>query len=428
MGNFMTSSADGQDRLQEIWAEWSLTPDETMSKAQLGALDAVAKWLEAGQTDPEVMIRAVQLLLADPERPDARQRASWKSLRKAVQENWTNAGTFRDHFSYGQALVLAAWPDEQSGWLNRSTLLDSGWELRRGNEPKEIAKWRMRYAAPCVPTVQSADATKVMAPLPKAAQLAKVAEVKSEAKEAIKELNESGRNAWNYSGQAVITLLNAHNAAITQLSSALGALHGDLTQVNSTSYWSLKNLSDHVNSSADKLRREINNEIGRSESKLNLLWWGQSRYCRALRKPYLRLKSDPAALLWWTAREAAELSLAVDVEPAAAYLVETLNNLDQNIDDKKSVLVWMEEFYKTLRQAGDKVPKLSDRLDKIAKEDALGLPVTWVRQQVMRKNDFDPQAAKEAIALQLDEEIDRGDWASWVFRETLLDLHLASAQ
>lgn len=395
-----------------------------MSKAQLGALDAVAKWLEAGQTDPEVMIRAVQLLLADPERSDVRQRASWVALRKAVQKQWTNAGTGKEHFFYAQALMLAAWPEEPDGWLNRSVLLDSGWQLRRGQESNEIAKWRTGLAPSWVPMVQPADATKVIAPLPKAAQLTKVGEVKSETKEAIKELNENGRNAWNYSGQAVITLLNAHNVAITQLSSAMATLHGDVTQVNSTSYWSLKNLTDHVNTSADKLRREVNAELIRSESKLNLLWWGQSRYCRALRKPYLRMKSDSATLLWWAAREAAELSLSVDVEPAAAYLLNTLHDLDQDIDEKKSVLDWMKELDATLKQAGDKVVPLSACLDKIAKEDALGLPVTWVRRRRMLRDDFDVETAKNDVALNLDEEIDRGDWASWVFRETLLDLYL----
>jgi len=77
-----------------------------------------------------------------------------------------------------------------------------------------------------------------------------------------------------------------------------------------------------------------------------------------------------------------------------------------------------------LNAARNNVPRLSKRLDDIAKLDALGLPVTWVRRRVMDKEPFDRDAAKNDVALHLEEKIDRGDWASWVFRETLLDLHL----
>lgn len=419
----MTSSADGQDRLQEIWAAWSLTPDETMSKAQLGALDAVAKWLEAGQTDPEVMIRAVQLLLADPERPDARQRASWKSLRKAVQENWTNAGTFRDHFSYGQALVLAAWPDEPDGWLNRSALLDSGWELRRGQEPKEIAKWcdRQPQSQPVEDAHTKPESKSGIALAePTLTQLFGITPFDSKA--VLLKISNNGGQTTDYFavGADISTILTKHEEAFAALSESTVVAASDIKQIASA----LNAVKAHVDTAPRLIRTEVERVLGSTHSKLNLLWWGQSRYCRALRKPYLRLKSDSAALLWWTAREAAELSLSVDVEPAAAYLVETLHNLDQNIDEKKPVLEWMKELDGTLKQAGDKVLPLSGRLDKIAKEDALGLPVTWVRRRRMLKDDFNDEAAKNDVALNLDEEIDRGDWASWVFRETLLDLHL----
>lgn len=420
----MTSSADGQDRLQEIWAAWSLTPDETMSKAQLGALDAVAKWLEAGQTDPEVMIRAVQLMLADPERPDVRQRASWKALRRAVQESWTNAGTFRDHFSYGQALLLATWPKEENGWLRRAALLDSAWVLRKGREPKEFGAWRTRANEELAPALGVAGTSSRAVNLP---QIGTFGGITLDTANDIKHINGRLNHQIEESRKQIFNMLSAHDTAIQLLAKGLTTLSTDTAKLTDDN-GPLANAISRLNTISSEVRDGINKAVGRTESKLDLLWWGQSRYCRTLRKPYLRMKSDPSALLWWTAREAAELSQSVEVEPAAAYLVETLHTLDQNIDDKKSVVDWMQELHRSLKQAGDKVPRLSARLEKIAKEDCLGMPVTWVRRRVMDKDDFNADEAKNDVALLLDEEIDRGEWASWVFRETLLDLHLAGRQ
>jgi len=412
----MTSSADGQDRLQEIWDAWGLTRDEPMSKAQLGALQAVSSWVAAGQTDPETMIRAVQLLLADPERTDMRQRACWTGLRKAVQKEWPSASAvIKDHLRFAQALLLIAWPAKVEGWLIRASLLDSAWELRQGEEPKEVAQWRINHVVKSAHSLTNEknydDANE------RKDRITQFKGIKWEALTSLTEISEAKRLEIQGAVSHLVPIARDHAKAIMSLSDTLTEVASGVENIRQEFVGQTKITTAVISVALDEVR-----------DKLNLLWWGQSRYCRALRKPYLRLKSDPAALLWWTAREASELSLSVDVEPAAAYLVETLHNLGQGIDDKKTVLVWMEEFYKTLRQAGDKVPTLSERLDKIAKEDALGLPVTWVRQRVMRKDEFDPQAAKEAIALQLDEEIDRGDWASWIFRETLLDLHLASPQ
>ena len=49
--------------------------------------------------------------------------------------------------------------------------------------------------------------------------------------------------------------------------------------------------------------------------------------------------------------------------------------------------------------------------------------MTWVRLKAAQK---DPLiGAADEVAIDLDAEIDRGEWASWIFRETLLDLHLS---
>jgi hypothetical protein len=158
------------------------------------------------------------------------------------------------------------------------------------------------------------------------------------------------------------------------------------------------------------------------KGELDLLWWGQARYCESLRKPFRRIQ-PPEDVLWWAAREAADRAQGVDVEPAAAYLVETLHALGQDASERRSLLQWMEGLHASLNRAPQLVPALSEPLERYAREDALGLPVTWVRLQAARKESL--EGAAEKVALDLKAEIDRGQWASWILRECLLDLHLA---
>ena len=53
--------------LNVIRREWGISAggDETTAQAQLRALEPLAKWLREGADSPKVVIRAVQLLLAD---------------------------------------------------------------------------------------------------------------------------------------------------------------------------------------------------------------------------------------------------------------------------------------------------------------------------------------------------------------------------
>lgn len=432
----MTSSADGQDRLtknlQRLWNEWGLDPEEAggpTTDVLDHAVHDVAAWLRDGEVDPIIAVRAIQMLLADLSRTDVRKRPCWRSVCEALKGkgSWKNPGNKDDHLLYLQALVLASWPHEkEQGFLSVKPLFDLAWNIRRDDPRtrKAFENWRDSSIQSKSVVVNAASNLPTLTEYPPSLNL----NLKTFLKQ-IEENQSHGHVAQI--GPSLVKVLNAHNDALLALTSANPANAQEPASQNQQGTDLAGNgimLAFLRKGAWDRGVQEINAALDTlqesTESKLNLLWWGQSRYCRALRKPYLRLKSDSAALLWWTAREAAELSLSVDVEPAAAYLVETLHNLDQPIDEKKSVLEWMKELDGTLKQASDKVPGLSNRLDKIAKEDALGLPVTWVRQRAMHRDEFDPQAAKEAIALQLDEEIDRGDWASWVFRETLLDLHL----
>lgn len=404
----MTASAgDIGERLSEIWATWGLSPDVALGEVQLRALRAVSDWLEQGKTDPEIAIRAVQILLADPERPGWNRRASWVALRKVLKEAWANAGTGPDHLFYAQALLLAAWPSgSQEGWLSLAQLMDSAWEVMkgRGRQSTELNTWRQGARRDWGPGTEREK--------PAAADggLEQLADIRfsDSFDKWWAHLSENVGTQWYYNNFAkqLVGILGDHRSAFDQIASAL------------------KVLMSTVQRQRDDLGARVTESIEHSRCEVDLLWWGQARYCRARQKPYRRM-SDPEDVLWCTAYEAAQLARSLDVEPAAAYLVETLHALDQNIFEKKSLLRWMEGLHAVLSTAANAVPTLSQGLQQIAKDDALGLPVTWAR---LRAAANEPLAgAADAVALDLDAEIDRGQWASWLFREILLDLRIADS-
>jgi hypothetical protein len=180
---------------------------------------------------------------------------------------------------------------------------------------------------------------------------------------------------------------------------------------------------------ANQTGNALNNLAGQSPSTLDLLWWGQSRYSQAARRPYRRIK-DATERLWWMAWEASELALGLPADPAASFLVETLYQLEGTAVEKQErpLKDWLGELISMLRS----LPQtdtliMSETLEELATEDALGLPVTWARLEAMnpkgKDSDFG-ERAREALALDVDAQLSRGDWAAWLFREALLDRYL----
>jgi GTPase-associated system helical domain len=410
----MTSSdGDVRERLSELWAAWGLTPSEAASQAQHDAVDAVAAWLRQGAKQPDVAIRAAQILLSDPEKVGSVKRPSWTALRRVLTEAWPNAGTLEEHSLYSQALLLAAWPrGVQEGALALVPLLRSAWDVMRGRQQQEeaISQWREEVSGALSPPNLGRFSEASPPAVPEIARFDGLALNSAAALQHVRTYQSQPQ--FNTVGPQLVAILQDHHAALEALGTGLASLSQEFPEA-------LEGVATYAHAIVQEAVRNARNGAG----ELNLLWWGQARYCRALNLPYRRVRPDAAAL-WWTAREAAELSLSLEVEPAAAYLVETLRSLDQDVFEKRSLLRWMEELHGALTDANDKVPRLSDRLDAIAAGDALGLPVTWVRRLAARKQ---PLAnASEAVALDLDAVIDRGQWASWMFRESILDLHLAN--
>ncbi|WP_437780664.1 GTPase-associated system all-helical protein GASH [Sorangium sp. So ce1097] len=411
------SAEDIRDRLIEIWRSWSLAPEVAFSEAQRRALDAVSAWLERAKREPEIAIRAVQILLADPERPDVKKHACWGALRRELKEAWANVGTGRDDLFYGQALLLAAWPGgTQQGWLSVAEPMDSAWEVTRGRQRQreDLVSWRVTTRSPGATDEQATGSEAEARAL--GADFTPFEGVTLSTESALQQVRKSaGQQYYNTVGPHVSLVLNEHHAALATLSDAV-------SRTSKECAWYSERLAAYIGQVVQDEMRRMREERTKSRAELDLLWWGQARYCRACQKSYRRM-SDPADVLWWAAREAAELSRSLDVEPAAAYLVETLRALNQDIFERKPLLRWMEELHAALTKAPSSAPPLSQRLQQIANDDALGLPVTWVRLQAAAKEPL--AGASDAIALNLDAEIDRGAWASWLFRETLLDLRLA---
>jgi hypothetical protein len=390
--------SDTRGRLRQIWSAWELQPSEALGDKQIEALDAAEAWLQRGTHDPEIVVRAVQVLLAEPERPGWKDRPCWQALCTALAEVWTNAGTGNDHMIYGQALLLAAWPESApEGWMSAALLLDAAWSTMRGRRAARthIESWRRHMLSATSAKRQLAEGNeRVGAQLTEpfaGVAFASSTDITSQLQQNV------AQQTWNRVGPQLQQILSDHRTNIELLGAALTTL-----------------------SKESRHNAEALNTI-HSGAELDLLWWGQSRYCRPIRKPYRCMAPDD--VLWWASHEAAHLSCSLEVEPAAAYLIETLHALGQEITkEKKPLHAWMNDLHATLRRASGTVPVISARLAQIANGDALGLPVTWVRLQAARNADL--AGAAEAIWLNLDAEIDRGDWASWIFRESLLDVRL----
>ena len=158
-----------------------------------------------------------------------------------------------------------------------------------------------------------------------------------------------------------------------------------------------------------------------ASAEQKLLWWSQSRYCAPLRRPYRTLRADPIATVWWAAVEVAELGKPLEFAPLSAFLVNTLETLGLDVNEKKSASAWLASLAEVLKAVPSELrthvtPK--DPLKSLAEKDALGLPVTWLRLE--KEGEL-----SSAVALDLELEIDLGDLAEWLLGELLLDHRMA---
>jgi hypothetical protein len=307
-------------------------------------------------------------------------------------------GTAPEHLFYGQALLLAAWPEEwDHSDLALARLLDSAWLVTRGRPKQQaaITNWR-KPSKPRSSAIKSESPTR-----PPAVSAFPGVRFSANFNGHLSHLADNIGQTWNF------------NSFGTQLKTVLTDYRDAFTAIGSF----LQELPSQVSPAAQQ-------QHNHRDAELDLLWWGQARYCHALAIPYRNLaRTDAESALWWATYEAANLSLSLQTAPAAAYLVETLHSLDQDVFERKSLIQWIEATHAVLLTAGDKAPPVGKRLTSFVDSDALGLPVTWARLKAARKEPL--VNVGEARALDVGAEVDRGEWVSWIFRELLLDLHLA---
>lgn len=397
-------------RLNQIRKEWGLEADEPTAKAQTQALEPLQKWLLTGVKSPEVVIRAVQVLLADPEIPGVDQRPAIDEVSQQVSEIWANSGQGPQGVLGLQAMVLAAWPYEQGqGWFVLTPMLDSAWAVMEGRSRQRrlIKEWRGSLVRPAASTAPARLNIEIAGSQQNSVGPAQLSAAKTLPQ--IEHLRAGTAQNWDYYsdfGKQLVAVLDAHAADLKVLSTVVESQPAKLLSAWKTS-----------------LETGLAGALKSSRSELELVWWGQARYSRELAKPYRRIKS-PDERLWWMAFECARLAIGLDVEPAASFFVETLCQAGDDITEKRPLKQWIRELVFVLR---DVKFNPSKRLAALASNDSLGLPVTWAWLESAKsehQNETLEERAHVETGLSLGVEIDRGEWASWVFREVLLDWHL----
>jgi hypothetical protein len=400
--------------LGDIRREWTLSSDETTAQAQNKAVEALAKWLVEQQTSRNVALRVVQTMLADPEEPGIERHTSIQSCIEPVVGTWATAGVGSKGLQGLQAMLLAAFPTDAGAAADIVPLLESAWAAVKGRvraKPR-IERWRRQLAAP---TLYGAE--KSLEPLSNAPKLKKTAKL-AEFPEPDPDFQHLEANAsvnWYFSNfsRQLVNVLRRHGNGLQAVAAGLAAT------------------SDGVQVALDEVYKRVRLALAiqnRAQATQNLLWWGQAKYSYSLSSPFRSLNGIEQ--LWWLAWEAAQLSVTVEIESAASYLVEVVHQLNGVSKVKKPLSGWLEELVKFLSSA-QKMPgigefiALSPTLRELAEEDALGLPVTWVRLRA--GTGFSADEAREAVALDLDTPVTRDDWVVWLFRELLLDRRLRGA-
>lgn len=410
---------DAVERLNEIWNDWSLGHGLDVMKAQREALAILVSRLD--QERPEMMLRAVQALLADPERPGVGKRPLFRDLWKSVNEHWLGAGSRSDDVQQLQAMLLAAWPRERrSDGFGLLPMLMSPWEIMGGREVQkpQLERWweeSVRMEA------DERDSQSLPAP---------------QRKKAVQN-RQGGADSLRVAGKAVESLIptltqhskqNAYSPAgplLVQLAQHFSNIAGKAIPDILDQVAFQEDVSGLLDQRLSDVQQLWALERSRLHDRSELLWWGQARYCHTLRKPFRRI-DDADTCLWWAAWEASVRAQDLPIEPSASYLQEVLHSLGHRLDESRPLGEWMARLHQCITAHSPEIEPVCEHLAALAREDALALPVTWVRLQT--GNEMNLAQAADAIALPLDASIDRGQWAAWIFREVLLDHFFTEAE
>ncbi|HEX5751286.1 MAG TPA: GTPase-associated system all-helical protein GASH [Archangium sp.] len=412
------------ERFREIRQEWDLRTGEADTTAQNQALAPLHAWLRTGVDAPEVVIRAVQVLMADPERPGIHRRKAINFVFRQISRFWQSAGLGAQDVLILKGMLLACWTDNLvGGHFALTPLLESAWSAIEGRLSREkyLEQWRHQQASP--PTATSLNGPEDTASATQQQEWALLPIAVPDSAQTITRIQESDEDRTDTLAKHSASLFNVHQETLTRIANHL----------NEVSHI-LGGLDVRVSAISDFTGETLNKIISSRTAQADLLWWGQARYSSTRRQPYRRI-SDASERLWWMAWESSKLAMGLEVEPAASFLIENLYQLgNQTVDQKRPLKEWLSDLIGTLRRVRENeqhaaATSMSVPLEKLATEDPLGLPVTWARIQAAQPR-HDPSAIEERlrdkVAVDPDTLIDLGDWAAWIFRESLLDRHLGA--
>lgn len=180
----------------------------------------------------------------------------------------------------------------------------------------------------------------------------------------------------------------------------------------------------------DEVRSAIEDLPLDDSALTRLLWWGQAQYCDSLKQPYRRVVS-PEQVLFCSAFEVARqarpevgakdslIAHALPIEPTAAFLGRHLAALQCDLDVVKTLLTWLGDLHRGLSPES---PPLAPKLKKVVAEDALGLPVSWVRHLANTRHDLPSRdAVHEATGLNPDTSLTQEEFVMLLLQETILD-------
>ncbi len=413
----MAPGTTPKKRLGEIWREWGIPLDAGKAGMHQTALKALGAWLRDAPKHPERVVLATQLLMTDPQRPDERRRGVIKRFVEVVEESWPTVGTASEDVAYLQAMVLAAWPvGRKSDPWSLARLLDSAWRhvpVDVGHK-RRLDVWRDSVPSEAEPKVVAHLTTPGLGgdqtPAPSARMPDKDPHL------AWMENQKGKDHSFPNLAPYLISVLTRHGNAIRGLQTDVASLHGTISTTAQA-------VVESIEKAVDRSLRRLHSS---ASGQLELLWWGQARYSHTLRRPFRRL-ADSGAVLWWAAWEAAERSEALPSPPVAAFICETLHALGQDLTEQRPLVGWLEELAETLRRHAEYLTDVREPLAGLVTGDALGLPISWLRAQIAAGEVPDDlaTAAGKAVSLDLTTPLDRGDWATWLLRELLLDRRLA---
>lgn len=369
------AASEVEKRLKEIWREWQLTPGEDASMAnQVKAAETLRASMIEYPDDVAFWLRMAQVALANPDTPGVHSRSCVTDLVASVEEDWKGAGLGdgRQSMALLLAILLAAWPgrEEADGDGARAALilgLGARLDERTPSRRRVLDRWLSDLRL--VGTKGLVDADLLSHPV--------------------------ARTLWP---DQALTVAQKHAA---QSPAAIGHIIAILQYLKQDG-----DRQDRQMTMLLEALQEAGGHAGQAANSQELLWWGQARFCHQRQIPYRRIQ-DPRERAWRATLEAAERASTLNPAPAASYLAQVLEGLGVDLDARKTLASWLDEYRPTLQSVDIEVPS---NTAAFVKEDAMGFPVTAVRLGL------DPVEA----GARLDVELDMADFTSLMFREAVL--------